>query len=114
LAAHRLTCFALQVQALAEFGDLPKNVDLIVLQQLPHSSAHNVIEVPIAPQRNVNRATAVARCSCARVDSSLFSFPLQDEDSKVPSACLLLNAFCLGCASGLTCALLSNEELKRV
>ena len=74
LAARWLTCFALQVQALAEFGDLPKNVDLIVLQQLPHSSAHNVIEVPIAQQRNVNRATAVGRCSCARVDCSLFYF----------------------------------------
>jgi hypothetical protein len=35
-AARHLTRFALQVQALAEFGDLPKNVDLIVLQQLPH------------------------------------------------------------------------------
>ena len=62
------------MQALAEFGDLPKNVDLIVLQQLPHSSAHNVIEVPIAQQRNLNRATAVVRCSYACVDSSLFYF----------------------------------------
>jgi len=49
-------------------------VDLIVLQQLPHSSAHNVIEVLIAQQRNLNRATAVARCSYACVDSSLFYF----------------------------------------
>ena len=80
-------CFALQVQALAEFGDLPNNVDLIVLQQLPHSSAHNVIEVPIAQQRNVNRATDVGRCSCGRVDCSLFvTFCSQDEDSKVTSA----------------------------
>jgi hypothetical protein len=69
-----LTRFALQVQALAEFGDLPKNVDLIVLQQLPHSSAHNVIQVPNAPHRNAHRATVVPRCSCARVDSSLFYF----------------------------------------
>jgi hypothetical protein len=60
LAARWLTCFALQVQALAEFGDLPKNVDLIVLQQLPHSYARNVIEVPIAQQRNANGTTAVA------------------------------------------------------
>ena len=115
LAARLLTRFALQVQALAEFGDLPKNVDLIVLQQLPHSSAHNVIEVPIAPQRNVNRANDVGRCSCVRVDCSLFfTFCSQDEYSKVTSACLLLNDFCLGCASGLTCAFFFNEELKRV
>jgi hypothetical protein len=35
----------LQVQALAAFGDLPLNVDLIVLQQLPHSPAHDIMHV---------------------------------------------------------------------
>ncbi len=65
-------CFALQVQALAEFGDLPKNVDLIVLQQQPHSSAFNFIEVLIASQRNTNPATVAALCSYACVDSALF------------------------------------------
>jgi hypothetical protein len=38
-----LKIFVIQVQAFAEFGDLPANVDLIVLQQLPHSMAHNFI-----------------------------------------------------------------------
>jgi hypothetical protein len=37
-------CFVMQVQSLAEFGDLPQNVDLIVLQQLPCSTEHNYIE----------------------------------------------------------------------
>ena len=37
-----------QVQVLAEFGDLPQNVDLIVLQQLPVSTELNYLEVPIA------------------------------------------------------------------
>jgi hypothetical protein len=35
----------LQVQALAAFGDLPLNVDLIVLQQLQHSPAHDIMQV---------------------------------------------------------------------
>jgi hypothetical protein len=35
----------LQVKALAEFGDLPENVDLIVLQQLPHLDELNFIVV---------------------------------------------------------------------
>jgi len=39
----------LQVQALAAFGDLPLNVDLIVLQQLPHSLAHDVMHVRHSP-----------------------------------------------------------------
>jgi hypothetical protein len=38
----------MQVQALAEFGDLPQNVDLIILQQLPPLPAQNFMEVPIA------------------------------------------------------------------
>ena len=37
-----------QVQVLAEFGDLPQNVDLIVLQQLGVSMEQNFFEVPIA------------------------------------------------------------------
>jgi hypothetical protein len=37
-----------QVQVLAEFGDLPQNVDLVVLQQLPVSLELNYLEVPIA------------------------------------------------------------------
>ena len=37
-----------QVQVLSEFGDLPQNADLIVLQQLPVSMALNYMEVPIA------------------------------------------------------------------
>jgi hypothetical protein len=51
----------LQVQAFAEFGDLPANVDLIVLQQLPHSLAHNFIEVLITP--NPQRQSR-ALCYC--------------------------------------------------
>jgi hypothetical protein len=39
---------ASQVQVLSEFGDLPQNVDLIVLQQLPVSMERNYLEVPIA------------------------------------------------------------------
>jgi hypothetical protein len=39
----------LQVQALAAFGDLPLNVDLIVLQQLPHSPAHDIMHVRHPP-----------------------------------------------------------------
>ena len=37
-----------QVQVLAEFGDLPQNVDLIVLQQLAVSMEQHYWEVPIA------------------------------------------------------------------
>ena len=42
--AIELMQFVTQVQALAEFGDLPQNVDLIVLQQLPSSTEQNYIE----------------------------------------------------------------------
>ena len=38
-----------QVQALAEFGDLPQNVDLIVLQQLSISTEQNYIDVRDCP-----------------------------------------------------------------
>ncbi len=40
-----------QVQVLAEFGDLPQNVDLIVLQQLPVSLELNYLEVPFVLAR---------------------------------------------------------------
>jgi hypothetical protein len=48
--------YVLQVQAFAEFGDLPANVDLIVLQQLPHSMAHNFIQVSIRPNPAISIA----------------------------------------------------------
>ena len=41
--------FVTQVQALAEFGDLPQNVDLIVLQQLSSSTEQNYIDVRDCP-----------------------------------------------------------------
>jgi hypothetical protein len=56
-------CCALQVRALAEFGDLPENVDLIVLQQLPNLPCEVFIEVPTAAQRTPARAAAVAPCA---------------------------------------------------
>ncbi len=66
----------LQVQVLAEFGDLPQNVDLIVLQQLPVSTELNFLEVPIASHAFhlihhfltffVSRRT-IARCDLACV-----------------------------------------------
>jgi hypothetical protein len=37
-----------QVQVLSEFGDLPQNVDLIVLQQLAACAEQNYLEVGIA------------------------------------------------------------------
>ena len=47
--AIELMQFVTQVQALAEFGDLPQNVDLIVLQQLPSSTEQNYIEARDCP-----------------------------------------------------------------
>ena len=65
-----------QVQALAAFGDLPKNVDLIVMQQLPHSSAHNVMQVPTStpsqpyPPLLCNCCPAASQGCCCTISSS--------------------------------------------
>lgn len=44
------------MQALAAFGDLPLNVDLIVLQQLPHSPAHDIMHVRHPPSSQFHPA----------------------------------------------------------
>jgi hypothetical protein len=78
------------VRALAEFGDLPENVDLIVLQQLPHSTRQNLIEVRAALQRVSTRAAVVARRAFARIEPSSLLVLGRGLQSNI---CPLLNGF---------------------
>ena len=75
-----------QVQVLAEFGDLPQNVDLIVLQQLPVSLELNYLEVLIvlhALRRNSRNHIHFAFCALSPF--ALTHCFEQEKDIKVPA-----------------------------